>query len=85
MKIVFSGHAILDKFPDLAKHNFHLTKNDVTQVVKNPDHIDKVSDYPKIIASREFDKTHILRVVYKLEDDIIKVITFYPAAKGRYY
>lgn len=85
MKIVFSGHATLDKFPALAKHNFHLTKNDITRVINNPDHIDKVSDYPKIIASKEFDEKHILRVVYKLEGDIIKVITFYPAAKGRYY
>ena len=38
-----------------------------------------------IIASRSIDEKHVLRVVYKWKGDIITVITFYPAAKGRYY
>lgn len=85
MKIIFSSHALRDKFPLLRKHGFNLTRKDIKTIVKNPDHLDETSDYPKIIASKDFDERHILRVVYKLEDGIIKIITFYPAEKGRYY
>ncbi len=85
MKIVFSKHALVDKFRILSQHNFHLKEIDIIKVVKNPDHLDFKSDKPKIIASKEIDTNHILRVVYKLENDIIKIITFYPAEKGRYY
>lgn len=85
MKIVFSSHTLRDKFPLLKKHGFNLTKKQVCEVIKDPDHVDKISDFPKIIVSKNLDQKHILRVVYKLEDAIIKIITFYPAEKGRYY
>lgn len=85
MRIVFSNHAVRDKFPLFKKRGFNFKKNQVREVIKNPDHVDKTSDYPKIIASKELDEKHILRVVYKLKNDIIKIITFYPAEKGRYY
>lgn len=85
MKIVFSKHALIDKFARLKAHNFNLTQDDVISVIKNPEHIDKESDYPKIIASKSFNSKHIIRVVYRLDGGIIKIITFYPAEKGRYY
>ena len=85
MKIIFSNHAIRDKFPIFKERGLNFTQKQIRDVIKNPDHIDKDSDYPKIIASKELDVSHILRVVYKLESGIIKVITFYPAEKGRYY
>lgn len=85
MKIKFTRHAAIDKFEEFKQHKFRLTENNVIEVIKNPDHIDKESDKPKIIVSKSFDERHILRVVYKLESGIIKVITFYPAEKGRYY
>lgn len=85
MKIKFSRHALEDKFADLKQHDFDLTEAEVISVVKNPDHLDKISDKPKIIASKEIDIRHILRVVYRVEGGIIKIITFYPAEKGRYY
>lgn len=85
MKIVFTKHAAVDKLNMLKKHKFKVDKTFITKVINNPDHEDKDSDKPKIIASKEIDPKHILRVVYKLEGDIIIVITFYPAEKGRYY
>ena len=85
MKIVLSKHAKEDKFPILAKHNFYVSEETIIEVVKNPNHEDKTSDKPNIIASKTLDKIHILRVVYRVEGDIIRVITFYPAEKGRYY
>ena len=85
MKIVFSKHAREDKFTMLAKHNFYPTEDDVIEVIKEPEHEDKESDKPNIIASKGIDEKHVLRVVYRKENDIIKIITFYPAEKGRYY
>lgn len=69
----------------LEKHKFKVDKNFIDKVIKEPDHEDKESDKPKIIASKEIDRKHVLRIVYKREGDIITIITFYPAEKGRYY
>ena len=85
MKIVLSKHIIQDKIPLLKRRGFLVTQSQIRDVILNPDNLDNESDYPKIIASKDFDKKHILRVVYKTEDDIIKAITVYPAEKGRYY
>lgn len=85
MKIVLSKHIIKDKIPILKKRRFSINQKQIIDVIKNPDHIDTASDHPKIIVSKEYDQKHILRVVYKVEGDIIKAITIYPAEKGRYY
>lgn len=84
MKIVFTNHA-KRKFVDLGRQGVAIAEKDVFGAIEDPEHVDEVSDAPKLIASRLIDKAHILRVVYKLENDIITVITFYPAQKGRYY
>lgn len=85
MKIIFSKHIIQDKIPLLAKRGFKINLKKIKDVINHPQHIDLESDAPKIIVSKSYDAKHILRVVYKTEDDIIKVITIYPAEKGRYY
>ena len=85
MKIIYTKHAAIDKFRILSGYKFHLSKAQIEDAIQNPEHEDKISDSPKIIASKSLDSNHILRVVYKYEDGIIKVITFYPAEKGRYY
>ena len=69
----------------LKKHNFTVSKAFIRGVIAKPDNEDEESDYPKIIASKILDGKHVLRVVYKKKGDIITVITFYPAPKGRYY
>ncbi len=85
MKINTTVHIIRDKIPLFEKHGFKITLEQIEDVVKNPDHVDKNSDAPKIIASKEYDKKHIIRVVYKTQNGIIKAITVYLAEKGRYY
>lgn len=85
MKIIISKHIVQDKIPFLKSRGFFITKKEIKQVITSPDHLDSESDYPKFIASKSFDEKHILRVVYKIEDGIIKAITIYPAEKGRYY
>ena len=87
MKFVFTKHATFDKFAILKKHKFKtpVTKRLIKEIILNPEHADEESDKPNIIASKSIDVNHILRVVYRKEFDIIRVITFYPAEKGRYY
>ena len=85
MKIKYTKHASIDKFTVFRKHKFFVTKKLIEKVILKPEHEDKNSDSPKIIASKSIDAKHVLRVVYKKEGDIITVITFYPAEKGRYY
>lgn len=85
MKITFSKHITHDKIPLLKSRGFLITKKQIREVITNSDHLDRKSDYPKIIASKALDQNHVLRVVYKIDNDIIKAITVYPAEKGRYY
>ena len=87
MKFVFTKHAAVDKFAMLRRHKFQtrVTKKLIKQVIINSENKDEESDKPNIIVSKSIDIKHILRVVYRKENDIIRVITFYPAEKGRYY
>ena len=84
-KIVYTKHAEVDKFELLKRHNFEITKELIEKVINDPEHEEKESDFSKIIASKSIDEKHIIRDVYRKENDIITVITFYPAEKGRYY
>jgi len=84
MKIVLTKHAI-EKIERFRKNKIIITKENILKVINNPEHVDRNSDKPKIITSKTLNERLVLRVVYKEEGDIIKVITFYPAKKGRYY
>ena len=84
MKIVFTNHAE-KKLKDLEKLGVNVTKSLIKNILRNPLHVDKESDPPKKIASGMFGEKHLLRVVFREENDIIIVITFYPAKKGRYF
>ena len=44
----------------------------------------KVSEGMKIKAVQEIDKTHSLVVIYRQVEKGVRVITFFPAKKGRY-
>ena len=85
MKIKYTRHALVDKFAMLKKHKFQVGKRFISEVISHPEHEDKQTDFPKVIASKTIDTKHVLRVVYRVENDTIWVITFYPAEKGRYY
>ena len=62
-----------------------ITRENINTTIMNPEHVDYESDKPRAIASKSLKKKLVLRVVFKIDDDIIKVITFYPAQAGRYY
>lgn len=81
--IKYTKHAV-NKFKNLPPGSITVTKKNVLKAIKNPDFKDLESDKPKIIVHGSLDAKHIVRVVYKEENDIITVITFYPSRKGRY-
>jgi len=80
--IIFTKHAE-DKFEILKKHRFLISRQQVIKTLEKPDLIDR-SRLPLLIAQRKIDKDYVLRVVYKEEFGVIKVITFYPGRKKQY-
>ncbi len=77
--IIFTKHAE-NKFEILKRHNFLITKKQVLETLENPELIDK-SRSPLLIAQRQIDRDRVLRVVYKKEFEVIKIITFYPGKR----
>ena len=84
MTIRYTSHA-LRKFNDLDALGVHVTKRLIHSILTNPHTVDTESDRPNIITSGILDTRHLLRVVYRMEDAIILVITFYPVRKERYF
>ena len=82
MKIRFSKHA-LEKFVLLRRHGVRISKKQVLDAITEPEHID-YSRLPLLIAQRGFDKNRVLRVVHKIEQNAILIITFYPGRKSQY-
>ncbi len=80
--IIFTKHA-RNKFKILKKHKFLVSEKQIIETIEKPDFIDH-SRQPLLIAQQNFDKEHVLRVVYKKEYGIIKIITFYPGRKQQY-
>ncbi len=80
--IFFTKHA-RDKFEILKRHKCIVTEQQVLVTVNNPEIID-YSHSPLIIAQYGIDKNHVLRVVYKKQGQIIKIITFYPGRRKQY-
>ncbi len=71
-------------FEDLTKrHKFIVSRGKVLETLEKPDLID-YSRLPLLVAQSKIDRDHVLRVVYKEEKDVIKVITFYPGRSKNY-
>ena len=80
--IYFTKHA-REKFKILKDHKFIITKNQVVETLNKPDLIDR-SRAPLLIAQRRISQTHVLRVVYKKENNNKIIITFYPGRRKDY-
>lgn len=59
------------KFDILNKHRVFFTKTDIKEVVKSPNEINKKGKY--LIVKKDN-----IKVVYLKENELIKIITFYP-------
>jgi hypothetical protein len=81
VKIRFTQHA-QQKFSILAEHSFVVSEEEVRLTVLSPDRVE--GREVEQIAQRRISDTHVLRVVYRLENDEMVVITFYPGRRKRY-
>ena len=68
------------KLPEIIELKINLKT--ITGVLNNPTTVDKSMEPYQSIGN--LSKTLSLSVIWKVENGIIKVITFYPASKGRY-
>ena len=82
IEIEFSPHSLL-KIEILNSHSFSLSKEIVEDIIRFPDKIeDGYGD--RLIAQRNLDDTHVLRVVYKTKQEKNLIITVYPGRRSRY-
>jgi len=81
--IHFTRHAE-DKFKILNQHSVIINKSKVIATTLNPETTDKISRFPLIIAQSKLDNSHVLRVIYKQENDLKTIITFYPGRIKQY-
>ena len=82
MEIHFTKHA-REKFTVLSKHGVKISRNRVVETVKNPNILDR-SRLPLLIAQNNLDETRVLRVIYKKDNSLLIIITFYPGRKSQY-
>lgn len=82
MKTRFTKHA-LEKFGVLKSAGVMVSRAQVLHIVRKPDLID-YRRLPLFIAQGDFDKTRVLRVVYRHAGETRVVITFYPGRKSQY-
>ena len=83
MKITYTKHA-LEKFKIHEAAGWKFFRKDISETVKNPYFLFKDENRGVNLVIKRWDGGHDLRVIYKEEDGIITVITFYPTEKGRY-
>ena len=82
MKFHFTKHA-QQKFVIVRSSGFQIIRNQVQQTIVSPIKVEDRLD-GTYIATSIFDERHVLRVVYRYEDDIIVIITFYPGRRKAY-
>ncbi len=80
--IFFTKHA-KEKFRLLERHGFYISEEQVISTLQSPDLVDH-SRHPLLFAQGEVDESHVLRVVYKQEEDRKIIITFYPGRRKDY-
>ncbi len=60
-----------NKFDILNKHKIYFTREQIEEVINNPD---KVSRKKNCFGVEK----ESIKVIYKKEEDVLKIITFYP-------
>ena len=80
--IIFTKHAS-EKFFLLKRQEMYIKKQQVIEVLTNPEYID-YSRFPLQIAQASLDELLVLAVVYKRVYSNTLIITFYPAKKRQY-
>lgn len=81
MKIVFTKHAE-EKLQEEEPKLLEITKKKIIYVLKRPVIINKTINPHRSIGTLNDELS--LVVIWKIENTTIKVVTFYPAERGRY-
>jgi len=80
----YTGHA-RGKFELLARYGVRISPAMVEDTIRNPDAtMPDSSGGERTIAQRRISDRHVLRVVFRREDNVAVVITFYPGRRSRY-
>jgi len=82
VKIIYTKHT-LEKFIELEKEGWKITKTKIRQIIKNPKW-KGVTHYSQETVIGLMDERHILRIVLDRQSAIIKVITFHIGRRGKY-
>jgi len=82
MKLRFTRHAA-EKLSIMERFGFIVSTVTIKKTVNNPLRLEERQD-GTYIAMSLLDKTHVLRVVYRVENDIMVIITFYPGRRKAY-
>ena len=78
--IGFTRHA-KEKFDILGKYGINIPERLVIDTINAPDKRDSRSRKPLIAVQSNLDEHRALKVIYKQEDGVRYVITFYPIKK----
>lgn len=81
MKIIYTKQTE-DKLQEPESRKLRITKAKLEKIVKKPIMLQELQTVKRAISG--LDESHSLCVIYKLEGDVIKIITFFPAEVGRY-
>ena len=82
-RIEFSKHSI-EKMEDKTSRKLNITGDVIKETVRAPEVIDN-SQYPLLRAVKKLTGDLSLCVIYKIvKGEKIKIITFFPARRGRY-
>ena len=80
-KIRFTRHA-REKFELLKKYGFEISQATVEEAIGKPHLVERKDD--QVLALKPLDPEYAVRVVYKMVNDNIVVLTFYPVKRRRF-
>ena len=82
MAVELSEHAV-QKLKILRRHRVRVSRKLVEDAVSKPDRVVPGAG-GRQIAERSLDEDHVVRVVFIRKGGYVRVITTYPARRGRY-
>jgi hypothetical protein len=82
LELKFSKHA-KEKLDDSTSKRWGISANIIKKILDKPDLIDN-SEYPILMAVGRLRVNLSLCIVYKFTEKDLRIITFFPAKRGRY-
>lgn len=83
MKIIYTRHVLEDSIPRFKRLGWIITKSKIRKTLQKPKW-KGMTRFGQQTAMSLMDERHILRVIFEIEGDIIKVITAHIARRGTY-